>query len=215
MQYSSKIAAALLTSLVLSVSCASNPSDSPVNSSDSSSQEISTDVTATPDPCAGSATPTLVETGTVETGTVEAGTIETGTVETGTVVAQTIRYFVDNSGLAIRGTDPVAYFTQGGPVAGSTEFTHTWNNATWQFATAENRDLFVANPEQYAPQYGGFCAWAVSQGYTASIDPNAWRIVDGKLYLNYNKGVQRQWERDIPGNISQANANWPGILEES
>ena len=128
---------------------------------------------------------------------------------------QNIQYFTDGAGLAIRGTDPVAYFTQGGPVAGSSEFTYTWNNATWQFASAENRDLFAANPEQYAPQYGGYCAWAVSQGYTAAIDPNAWKIVDGKLYLNFNRGVQRRWERDIPGNIARANANWPEVLTES
>ena len=126
-----------------------------------------------------------------------------------------IRYFTDDNGLAIRGTDPVAYFTQGRPTAGSSEFTYTWNNATWQFASAENREQFAANPEQYAPQYGGFCAWAVSQGYTASIDPNAWKIVEGKLYLNYSKGVQRRWERDIPGNINKADANWPGVLAES
>ncbi|MGD1949590.1 MAG: YHS domain-containing (seleno)protein [Leptolyngbyaceae cyanobacterium] len=128
---------------------------------------------------------------------------------------ETIQYFTDGAGLAIRGTDPVAYFTDGGPVAGSSEFTYTWNNATWQFASAENRDLFVANPAQYAPQYGGYCAWAVSQGYTAAIDPNAWKIVDGKLYLNFNTGVQRRWERDIPGNITRANANWPEVLTES
>ncbi|MEM7066648.1 MAG: YHS domain-containing (seleno)protein [Cyanobacteria bacterium P01_B01_bin.77] len=136
-------------------------------------------------------------------------------IELSTAETQDIRYFVDDSGLAIRGTDPVAYFTQGGPITGSSEFVYTWRNATWQFASAENRDLFAANPEQYAPQYGGFCAWAVSQGYTAAIDPNAWKIVDGKLYLNYNRGVQRQWERDIPGNISKANANWPGVLADS
>lgn len=135
--------------------------------------------------------------------------------EPSTGETQDIRYFVDNSGLAIRGTDPVAYFTQGGPVTGSAEFVYTWSNATWQFASAENRELFVANPEQYAPQYGGFCAWAVSQGYTAAIDPNAWKIVNGKLYLNYSRGVQRRWERDIPGNISQGNVNWPSVLADS
>ena len=123
-----------------------------------------------------------------------------------------IRFFVDNKGLAIRGTDPVAYFTQGSPVAGKPEFAHNWSGATWLFANEEHRDLFAANPEQYAPQYGGFCAWAVSQGYTASIDPQAWKIVDGKLYLNYNKGIQRRWEKDIPGNIKKANSNWPKVL---
>ncbi|MEL6605563.1 MAG: YHS domain-containing (seleno)protein [Cyanobacteria bacterium J06614_10] len=126
-----------------------------------------------------------------------------------------IRYFVDDAGLAIRGTDPVAYFAEGAAISGRPEFAYSWRNATWQFASAENRDLFAANPEQYAPQYGGFCAWAVSEGYTASIDPEAWRIVDGRLYLNYSQGVQRQWEQDIPGNISRADENWPGVLSES
>ncbi|MEM1368266.1 MAG: YHS domain-containing (seleno)protein [Cyanobacteria bacterium P01_H01_bin.15] len=131
--------------------------------------------------------------------------------ENTTAAATTIRYFSDENGLAIHGTDPVAYFTESRPVAGKPEFTHTWSGSTWRFATAENRDRFAANPEQYAPQYGGFCAWAVSQGYTASIDPNAWKIVDGKLYLNFSPGVQRRWERNIPNNIQKADANWPDL----
>ncbi len=114
---------------------------------------------------------------------------------------------------AIDGTDPVAYFTEGRPVEGSSEFKHDWNGATWRSSSAENRDLFAANPEKYAPQYGGYCAWAVSQGYTASTDPEAWDIVDGKLYLNYSKRVQETWHRNVPGNISAANANWPKVLE--
>ncbi|MEO1590775.1 MAG: YHS domain-containing (seleno)protein [Cyanobacteria bacterium J06632_22] len=122
-------------------------------------------------------------------------------------------YFVDENGLAIRGTDPVAYFTEGAAVPGRAEFSYRWGNATWQFSSAAHRDQFAANPEQYAPQYGGFCAWAVSQGYTAPIDPNAWRIVDGRLYLNFSPGVQRRWERNIPGNIAQANVNWPSVYE--
>ena len=116
-------------------------------------------------------------------------------------------------GTAIDGTDPVAYFTEGRPVDGSSEFTHEWNGATWRFASAANRDAFAAEPEKYAPQYGGYCAWAVSQGYTASTDPEAWKIVDGKLYLNYDKNVQANWEKDIPGFISSADANWPKVLE--
>ncbi|MEM7178435.1 MAG: YHS domain-containing (seleno)protein [Pseudomonadota bacterium] len=115
-------------------------------------------------------------------------------------------------GTAIDGTDPVAYFTQGKPVAGSSDFTHDWNGATWRFASAENRDLFAADPLKYAPQYGGYCAWAVSQGYTASTDPDAWSIVDGKLYLNYNQSVQEKWERDIPGYIVAGDENWPKVL---
>jgi len=114
-------------------------------------------------------------------------------------------------GVAIRGTDPVAYFTEGRPVRGSAEHVAEWNGATWQFASAQNRDAFLADPEAYAPQFGGFCAWAVAEGYTASIDPDAWRIVDGRLYLNYSRRIQRRWERDIPGNISRGEANWPGL----
>ncbi|MEO0820252.1 MAG: YHS domain-containing (seleno)protein [Pseudomonadota bacterium] len=116
-------------------------------------------------------------------------------------------------GTAIDGTDPVAYFTESRPVEGSSDYTHDWNGATWRFSSAENRDLFAANPEKYAPQYGGYCAWAVSQGYTASTDPDAWAIVDGKLYLNYNQSVQTRWEKDVPGHIASANGNWPRVLE--
>lgn len=116
-------------------------------------------------------------------------------------------------GTAIDGTDPVAYFTEGRPVEGSADFTHEWNGATWRFVSAENRDKFKAEPARYAPQYGGYCAWAVSQGYTASTDPEAWKIVDGKLYLNYNKGVQAKWEGDVPGNIAAADGHWPKVLE--
>lgn len=116
-------------------------------------------------------------------------------------------------GTAINGYDPIAYFEEGRPVEGSSDFTHDWNGATWRFASAENRDRFAADPAAYAPQYGGYCAWAVSQGYTASTDPDAWRIVDGKLYLNYSKSVQAQWEENIPANIASGDANWPKVLE--
>ena len=118
-------------------------------------------------------------------------------------------------GKAIRGTDPVAYFTQGKPVEGDSDFTFKWMDATWYFASAANRDAFAKHPERYAPQYGGYCAWAVSQNYTASTDPDAWKIVDGKLYLNYSKGVQEQWEAGgIPKLISQGDRNWPTLRGE-
>ena len=117
-------------------------------------------------------------------------------------------------GVAIDGYDPVAYFEQGEPVEGSRSHTHEWQGATWRFASAENRDLFVADPEKYAPQYGGYCAWAVSQGKTAGIDPDAWKIVDGKLYLNYNSKIQKRWEGDVPGNIAAADRNWPTLLDD-
>jgi YHS domain-containing protein len=114
-------------------------------------------------------------------------------------------------GLAIRGVDPVAYFSEARPVAGNPSITHDWMGATWAFATEANRAAFAADPAAYAPQYGGFCAWAVAEGYTAPIDPAAWTIVDGRLYLNYSRSVQRTWARDIPGNIARADANWPSL----
>lgn len=114
-------------------------------------------------------------------------------------------------GIAIRGTDPVAYFTEGRPTPGSPDFSAEWGGATWHFASGANRARFLADPEAFAPQYGGFCAWAVSQGYTAPIDPAAWRIVENRLYLNYDRSVQRRWEADIPGHIVRADTNWPGL----
>ena len=117
-------------------------------------------------------------------------------------------------GVAIKGYDPVAYFTDSKPVKGSKDFRYDWQGATWQFASAEHRDLFTKEPEKYAPQYGGYCAWAVSQGNTAGIDPDAWKIVGGKLYLNYDTDIQTKWLQDIPGNIEKADKNWPEILKQ-
>ena len=116
--------------------------------------------------------------------------------------------------VAIEGTDPVAYFTEGRPVAGKPEFSHDWMGATWRFASAANRDAFAKAPAKYAPQYGGFCAWAVSNGYTAKSEPDAWKIVDGRLYLNYDRNIQGRWALDQSGNIKKADANWPGIRKE-
>ncbi|MEE8352662.1 MAG: YHS domain-containing (seleno)protein [Rhodospirillales bacterium] len=116
-----------------------------------------------------------------------------------------------NWGKAIKGYDPVAYFTKGKPIEGKSKFSHSWNGANWRFANAENRDRFKSAPEKYAPQYGGYCAWAVSQGYTAPTDPEAWKIVGGKLYLNYSKSVQAQWNKSIPQHIAAGDANWPKI----
>lgn len=117
-------------------------------------------------------------------------------------------------GLAIKGYDPVAYHEKGQPSKGSSKYEVVWKDAKWRFASAEHRDLFEADPWKYAPTYGGYCAWAVSQGYTASVDPlNAWSIYEGKLYLNYNVEVKANWEKDIPGNIKKADVNWPGVLK--
>ncbi len=126
------------------------------------------------------------------------------------VAAQPEVYSYD--GLAIRGADPVAYFTEGKAVKGSADYETTWNGATWRFSNAENMATFTADPSAYVPQYGGYCAKAVSGGYTASIDPEAWSIVDGKLYLNYSPRVQKQWQEDVASNIAKGDQNWPEAL---
>lgn len=125
--------------------------------------------------------------------------------------AQKAEINADRAG-AIRGYDPVAYFTEKAPVKGSDKFTHSWKGATWHFASAQNRDRFAAAPEKFAPQYGGYCAYAVAQNALARIDPQAWSVVDGKLYLNFSLAVREAWEKDIPGYIRKADANWPGVL---
>ncbi|MEP0069073.1 YHS domain-containing (seleno)protein [Pyruvatibacter sp.] len=117
------------------------------------------------------------------------------------------------SNVAVSGYDPVAYFREGKPVEGSSAFETEHDGYTYRFANQTNLDDFIADPEAFAPQYGGYCAWAVSQGSTASADPNNWTIVDGKLYLNYNDDVQSRWEADIPGFIEKADSNWPKVLQ--
>ena len=118
---------------------------------------------------------------------------------------------VDSSGLALKGYDPVAYFTEKKPVAGKPEFTAPHDGATYRFASAANRDAFAAAPEKYAPQYGGYCAFGMAAGYKAPIEPDAWTVVDGKLYLNYNRSVRSQWSSDVPGYVRKADANWPSV----
>jgi hypothetical protein len=115
-------------------------------------------------------------------------------------------------GMAIDGTDPVSYFAEGRPVAGLPAHELLWRGARWRFSSEAHRARFEADPEAFAPQYGGWCAWAVAEGYTASTVPDAWRIVDGRLYLNFSRRIQRRWERDIPGNVARADANWPAVL---
>lgn len=115
------------------------------------------------------------------------------------------------SDIAVQGHDPVAYFKEGKPVKGTNTLTTEYQGATFRFANAANRDAFLADPEKYAPQYGGYCAWAVSQGYHAKGDARFWKIVDGKLYLNYNASVQETWETDVPGFIKGGDENWPKI----
>jgi YHS domain-containing protein len=116
-------------------------------------------------------------------------------------------------GVAVGGYDPVAYFTERKPVSGKADITFSWKGATWRFVSAQNRDAFKADPEKYAPQYGGYCAFAVSQGATAKGDPKVWTVVDGKLYLNLSASVQKTWEKDVPGYIKSADKNWPDVLK--
>ena len=123
-------------------------------------------------------------------------------------------YTAKRSNLALQGYDTVAYFTVGEPTKGTADFTTTYQGAEFRFASEENLNLFLADPEAYAPQYGGYCAWAIAQGKTAKGDARRWAVVDGKLYLNYNKGIQRKWDRDRAGFITSANEHWPTVLQD-
>jgi len=119
----------------------------------------------------------------------------------------------ESSGVAIRGYDTVAYFTQGKPVEGSTEFTTEWEGASWRFSSQEHLDLFTASPEDYAPQYGGYCAYGVAKDGLVKIEPENWSIIDDKLYLNFNDKVQGLWEADIAGFISAADRKFDVLLK--
>jgi len=121
---------------------------------------------------------------------------------------------IDKSGLAIKGHDPVAYFVLGAATKGDPQITAIFGGATYRFASAENKAVFDNDPAKYAPQFGGFCAWAVSQGYTASIDPNAFQIVDGRLLLQYSFGVRKDFSKDTQGNLKKADANWPSLVQK-
>ncbi|WOF74600.1 YHS domain-containing (seleno)protein [Parvibaculaceae bacterium PLY_AMNH_Bact1] len=125
-----------------------------------------------------------------------------------------IPVFTEN-GVAIRGTDAVAYFTQAKPVLGKEEFSAEYQGATWHFSSAENRETFLNDPEKYAPAYGGYCAYALSLGtYKVETDPDAWSIVNGRLYLNKTPVVRSIWETDVPGNIVKSEENWAVVIAE-
>ena len=114
-------------------------------------------------------------------------------------------------GFALKGYDPVAYFADGGPAAGNAAIRYRWRGATWLFSTEEHRKAFMADPARYAPQFGGYCAFAVSRGTTADGDPLQWAVVDDKLYVNTNAFAMQLWDKDRPGNIRAGNSNWPLI----
>lgn len=128
-------------------------------------------------------------------------------------LAQKSVVFVTNGG-AIGGYDPVAYFTESKPVKGTAALTYNWQGADWHFASRQHLDAFKAAPEKYAPQYGGYCAYGTSQGYKAPTEPDAWTVVDDKLYLNYNKKVKETWRKDQAGYIKKADANWLQVAKQ-
>jgi YHS domain-containing protein len=117
----------------------------------------------------------------------------------------------DATGVVLHGYDPVAYFTEGKPVPGREEFSAEYDGGRYLFATAAHRDAFVAHPQKYAPQYGGYCAFGVAEGKKFDVDPASFKIVDGKLYLNLNPQVLKKWSEDVAGHISRSEANWPKI----
>lgn len=121
----------------------------------------------------------------------------------------------DARNLALKGYDPVAYFADGKPIPGLPTLPYEWNGAVWRFANAANRARFISDPAAFAPQFGGYCAWAVSRNYTADIDPDAFDIVDGKLYLNYSKFVQLRWKVNRDHNIRKAEQNWPKLTQSA
>ena len=110
--------------------------------------------------------------------------------------------------VAIKGYDTVSYFNASKALQGNESFAFQWHDMTWHFLTKENRDLFAASPEKYAPQYDGYCAWAMTEARKAKTDPEVWKIVNGKLYLNCSSAAYEKWSRDIPGNIEKADKNW-------
>lgn len=118
---------------------------------------------------------------------------------------------VDKKGVALHGYDPVSYFEKDKPEMGKEQFAYSAGGATWLFVSAENRKTFAQNKDMYMPQFGGYCAKAVSENHTADVDPLAYKIVNGKLYLNYDAKVQKLWEQDIPGRIARAETYWPGL----
>ena len=131
--------------------------------------------------------------------------------QTGTVTTA----FYQEKGVAIKGYDPVAFFTEKKAMVGDQHIIFDWSGSQWRFISKENLELFKINPEKYAPQYGGYCAYGVSENHKSPTDPNAWTVVGNKLYLNYSLKVKELWSTDIPGRINKADANWKALVKES
>lgn len=121
---------------------------------------------------------------------------------------------LDKSGVAIQGYDPVAFFTDHRPVKGDPKFVLRHESAIYYFASKEHRDQFKADPARYLPEFGGYCAYGVSKNKLVEIDVNAFQIVEGKLLLQYSKGVRNDFNSDAPGNLAKAKQYWPGLVEK-
>ena len=121
---------------------------------------------------------------------------------------------LDKAGVAIQGYDPVSFFTDHKPVKGSEQFVQRHNGAVYLFVSREHRDLFKADPAKYEPSFGGYCAYGVSHNKLAEVDVEAFQIVDGRLLMQYSKGVRDDFNKDTKGNLSKADANWPGLLDK-
>lgn len=130
-------------------------------------------------------------------------------------MAEKLLVNTDNHGLALQGYDPVAYFTDSKPVKGKAEFSAQYKGATYHFASAEHKKMFEENPAKYEPQFGGYCGYAASINKISPISPDFWQVLDGRLVLQHNQKALGLWEKDVPGNLKKADANWPGLVEKN
>lgn len=130
------------------------------------------------------------------------------------VLSQAISPIYSRGSIAIKGYDTVAYFTKDEAIQGNETYSYDHLGATWQFESQEHLDMFIKNPEKYMPQYGGYCAYAVSKNKTASIKPEIFEIIDDRLYLNYSESVQRRWLKDSKSYIKKADAQWPELVNK-
>jgi len=131
----------------------------------------------------------------------------------GPLFAQSSRVFTTDEG-AIKGYDPVAFFKAGKPVMGKKEYSYQWNDATWYFSSSDNLKIFKKDPEKFAPQYGGYCAYGTSEGHKAPTETDTWTILNNKLYFNYNKDIQTEWKKDQKSRIEKADKIWPTIKDK-
>ena len=131
----------------------------------------------------------------------------------GSLFAQSSQVFTTDAG-AIKGYDPVAFFKAGKPVMGLKEYSYEWNGAKWYFSSNDNLTAFKKDPEKYAPQYGGYCAYGTSEGHKAPTETDTWTIVNNKLYFNYSKNVQTEWKKDQKARIEKADKTWPTIKDK-